>query len=274
MRDRARLTIVASLTLATACLAITGALAGPIGGASYKGPGRGDVDKVEFTVSRDARVIGSMSVGFDSRCRQGGNNYTNKNTSVVFYSTKVRGSGKFKATDKRNYPGGGDVSVAKGRFSQDGRKARGRFSFEGDFDPGNSATVRCHAEGRFRATTKAKPEDGGGGLQEGVWNGRTDQDLPIRFNTVEDGVREIEFTVQVQCTSDNGSTFPDEHFAFIGRAEVDGSTFEATQGPDHVRGSFSGQTASGIVSVGTYFDEFQAATCNGPGEIPFTARLG
>jgi hypothetical protein len=263
----------ASLTLATALLVTSNAAAGAIGGASYKGPGRGDVDKIKFTVSHDGRVIGSMAVGFDSRCRQGGNNYTNKNTSVVFYTTKVRGSGKFKARDERNYPGGGDLSVARGRFNADGRSARGRFTFEGDFDPGNGPTVHCHAEGRFRATTRAKPEDGGGALQEGRWNGRTDQDLPIRFDTVEGEVRQIEFTVQVQCTSDNGSTFPDEHFAFIGRADVDGSTFEATQGPDHIRGSFSGQTASGVVSVGSYFDEFHAATCSGPGEIPFTAQL-
>lgn len=279
--NRTRLTAVASLTLASALLAISSAGAGPIGGATYKGPGRGDVDKAKLTVSHDAKMIGSLTIGFDSRCRQGGNNYTNKNTSVVFYTTKIRGGGEFKARDKRNYPGGGDISVAKGRFSADGKSAKGRFRFAGDFDPGNSATVHCHAEGRFRATTKASPEDGGngsGGPRAGTWTGTTAQGMDVIFD-VEDGgdaITGVLFGARLDCTREDPTlgptSFTKDYEGHIQRGRIEGSSFSGSQEANRISGTFDGNTATGVVSVTNYYDELELATCSTPGEIPFTAR--
>jgi hypothetical protein len=269
--------------LGSALLAISSSAADPIGGASYKGPGRGDVDKTEFTVSHDGKVIGSMSVGFDSRCRQGGNDYTNKNTSTVFYKTKIRGSGKFKARDKRSYPGGGDLSVAKGRFSADGKSAKGRFTFEGDFDPSSGPTVHCHAEGRFRATTKAKPDDGGGGgsggQRAGTWTGTTGQGMEIIFD-VEDGGERISgvlFQARLDCTRDDPSlgptSFTTDYEGHIQSGRIDGSSFSGSQDANRVSGRFDGETATGVISVTNYYDELELATCSTPGDVPFTAKL-
>ncbi len=278
-----RLGQIGGIALAASLLAAPAAGADPIGGASYKGPGRGDVDKTEFTVSHDSKVIGSMSVGFDSRCRQGSNNYTNKNTSVVFYTTKVRGSGKFKARDKRNYPGGGDLSVAKGRFSADGTSAKGRFAFDGDFDPGNQATVHCHAEGRFRASTKAEPGDGGGGSVDpraGTWTGTTAQGMDIIFDVEENGeqISGVLFDARLDCLREDptlGPTnFTTDYSGHIQRGSIQGSSFSGAQDANRISGTFAGGTATGVVSVTNYYDDWELATCSTPGEISFTAKLG
>jgi hypothetical protein len=281
MTPASRLPIAAGLALAVILLGAQVSLATTIPDATYKGKARGDGDKVKFTTSPEGDQIWDLEIKFDSRCRQSGNNYTNENVALFFNIVKVRPSGKFKAKDDRDYQGGHDKSIAKGRFSADGKTAKGRFSNDSTFDPGGIGRVECHSEGKFKARTKEKPPPGGGvgGEDEiplGVWNGETAAGEPLRFYTERGGVREFEFTVDVQCIRDGfgpEDAFTDQHFGFVERMDVDGAGFAGAEGPDHVSGSFDGRQASGTLSVDAYRDEFEVANCGPSGDVPFTARL-
>ena len=281
MTGRSRQLAVAGLVLAAAVIVAPASAAGPIPDASYRGKARGDGDKVKFTTSPEGDQIWDLEIKFDSRCRQSGNDYTNENVALFFNIVKVRPSGKFKAKDVRDDSSGHDKSIAKGRFSADGKTAKGRFSNDSTFDPGGIARVECHSGGKFKARTKEKPPPGGGvgGGEEvplGVWNGETATGEPLRFYTERGGVREFEFTVDVQCIRDGfgpEDAFTDQHFGFVERMDVDGVAFAGSEGPDHVSGSFDGRAASGVLSVDAYRDEFEVANCGPSGDVPFTARL-
>jgi hypothetical protein len=277
------ITVGALIAVAAAsAIQVGSAAADPIGGAAYKGKARGDGRKVALNVSANGRVVGPIAIRFDSRCRQNGKSYTNKNTAIILGPAKVRGSGKFKAKDEQRYPGGSHASVAKGRFSRDGSTVKGRFSFHSTLSGSSVGHVKCSSGGSFRARTNATPEeeDRPAGPPVGQWAGTTAQGLEIRFwvnrGGGPGGIASIRFDAQVECVRDEGApgnhSFTEVYSGGVLKGRVDGSSFEAVQESDRVRGRFEGKAATGVLSVTNYRNEMELAACSTPGEIAFTAR--
>jgi hypothetical protein len=111
--------------------------------------------------------------------------------------------------------------------------------------------------------------------------GTTSQGFEIFFDvaggTGRGAIGHFSFEATVDCVRDEGSpgthTFTQTYQGGIAEGRVDGSTFEATDGPNHVSGRFEGKTATGVLSVTNYRDDLELAYCSTPGEIPFTARF-
>ena len=150
-----------AIVVVLACGLVVSATGGaqPIAGATYNGKSTGDGHgrKVQLNVSADGKLIGDLTVGFDSQCVQGHNHYQNKRVSLTFYQVRIKPDGSFQDRKRKRYRGGREVYKTAGQFSDNGKRVRGRFSDRSSFSPPSIQAVHCHSRGQFTAQSTHQP---------------------------------------------------------------------------------------------------------------------
>jgi hypothetical protein len=257
----------ATFALAASALADRGA----IPGATYRDRPKGDVKSVEITTSSNGKRIEYFDVRFKDPCHPG---FT---PSLALRDLKIKAGGEFKGRESEPLPGGSVVIKARGAFSRDGRRARGRWSFSD-----TSGNDVCRARTRFDARTNAKSEDGEGaddGPPLGRWSGTTAESLPIEFRLERSAgslrLADVAFRTNVVCEDAEGnqSTAVYDGQIASGHFETENS-FDASDSTDGVRviGELEGRVATGRITVEDA--PVGATTCStpDPSGIAFTAQ--
>jgi hypothetical protein len=250
----------------------------PIDGATYKDRPRGEVKTIQIDVSLDGRQIDYLSVQLEKPCAPG---YFVPTLSYV----KIQRDGSFKRKLKSGGAHGDpDILKARGKFSDDGRTVRGRWSF-------TDGSINCHADARFAARTRAKPPEVGDGEDAplGRWSGTTEESLPVEFELYRDTaqlapqMRDLTFQVNVVCEElgpVNENVYTAE--VYEGRVEwgdvnKDGN-FEARDGSDslQVSGKLDRNGAAGRIMVNSITRPDPTRSCSTPNPegVAFTARPG